>query len=172
MRPIALASAALVALLGAAVAQAPLTATATLRGPNGAEHGRVTLVDTPSGVLVQADLLGLPPGAHGFHFHERGACAPDFEAAGGHHDPDQSQHGFLSEDGPHAGDMPNLLVPESGSIQAQFINMMVALAPDQDGTLFDRDGSSIVIHAGADDYRSQPAGRSGARIACGVVQRR
>ena len=171
MRPIA-SVLALVSLLGAAAAQAPLTATVIMRGPTGAEHGRVTLVDTPSGVLVQADLTGLPPGTHGFHFHERGACAPNFEAAGEHHDPDESQHGFLSEVGPHAGDMPNLFVPETGSVEVQFINMMVALAPDDDGTLFDRDGSAVVIHAGADDYRSQPAGRSGARIACGVVQRR
>src|SRR5215207_3359169 len=103
-------------IAGTASAQDAITATVTLKGKDGTNHGTVTLTDTFSGVLLRAELKGLPPGPHGFHFHEKGVCAPDFAAAGGHFNPDEGKHGYLSEEGPHAGDLPNLMVPESGNV--------------------------------------------------------
>lgn len=148
---------------------APLTArdtlTATLHDPDGAEVGTVTLTGTPNGVLVRAELDGLPAGTHAFHLHETGACAPDFGAAGGHMNPGNWPHGLLDPDGPHAGDMPNVHVPESGALT---VEVFATGATIED--LTDDDGAAVVIHAGADDYRTDPAGAAGDRIACGVVE--
>ena len=158
---------------GAAVAQddAPLTAAATVKGADGADHGTATLTETPAGVLIEAELTGLPPGVHGFHFHETGECEPPFESAGGHYNPTMSDHGFTVEGGPHAGDMPNIHVPDTGALTIEVLNASVTLEEGAPETLFDDNGTALMIHAGADDYESQPAGDAGDRIACGVVER-
>jgi Cu/Zn superoxide dismutase len=91
-------------------------ATARLTAPDGADIGTVTLTETPNGVLLKAELRGLPQGEHGFHIHGKGACTPDFGAAGGHFAGGGGQHGYAAEDGPHAGDMPNIHVPASGEL--------------------------------------------------------
>jgi superoxide dismutase, Cu-Zn family len=150
-----------------AAAQDLLTARAELKDQQGRSVGNAVLYETPAGVLLQASFAGLPPGVHAFHIHETGACEPTFEAAGGHLSPDERSHGYLREDGPHAGDLPNIHVPETGNLQIEVLTLL----DDMDAQLFDDDGAALVIHEGADDYASQPAGDAGSPIACGVIER-
>jgi Cu-Zn family superoxide dismutase len=162
----------------AAAAQAPSNqsasapgARATLKDAQGKTIGEATLRDSPAGVLVRLDLQGVPPGTHAFHIHAVGKCdAPDFMTAGGHFNPATMKHGLLATGGPHAGDMPNLHVPADGKLSVEVLDANVTLAAGQK-SLFDTDGSALVVHATADDYTSDPAGNAGARIACGVVTR-
>jgi len=152
----------------AAPALAADTAHAVLKDKDGKEVGTVDLTDTPNGVLMHLDLTAVPPGDHGFHVHAVGKCEPpDFKSAGGHFNPDETKHGLMAADGPHAGDMPNLYVPESGKITLEVLAPLVTLKGDP--ALLDDDGSALVIHAAPDDYQSDPAGNAGDRIACGVV---
>ncbi|MFO7757299.1 MAG: superoxide dismutase family protein [Roseovarius sp.] len=152
--------------LGASAAVAE-DATAELQDTDGNMVGTVTLHEVPSGVLLHARLSGLPEGAHAFHVHETGECEPPFTSAGGHYDPEDAAHGIEAEDGPHAGDMPNIHVPASGELELEILNTFMEF----DDRLFDDDGTSIVIHEGPDDYVTDPAGDAGARIACGVIRR-
>lgn len=143
----------------------------TLHLADGREVGGVTLTQTTAGVLMTADLSGMPAGTHGIHFHAVGQCAaPDFASAGGHFNPAMKMHGLRSANGPHAGDLPNIHVPESGMLRVELIAPNVRLGAGP-GTLFDADGAAIVIHALADDYQTDPAGGSGSRIACAVLER-
>ncbi|OXT02526.1 hypothetical protein B7H23_06430 [Notoacmeibacter marinus] len=145
------------------------SATAALKGADGADHGSVMLKQTPNGVLLTLDLKDVPAGVHGFHIHETGKCAPDFKAAGGHF-AEGKDHGFLAEGGPHPGDMPNIHVDDSGALKQEVLNTRISLNEGEDGYLMDEDGSAILIHSGADDYQSQPSGDAGDRIACGVIE--
>jgi len=143
-------------------------ANAVLKDAQGAEVGRATLTTTPSGVLISLDLTALPAGEHAFHIHAVGKCEPpDFKSAGPHFNPDTTKHGLMNPEGPHAGDMPNLHVPESGKLQIEVLNPTVTLSAES--ALLDEDGSAVVIHAAADDYQTDPAGNAGDRIACGVI---
>jgi Cu-Zn family superoxide dismutase len=142
-------------------------ASASLSNADGGNVGSVTLTETPNGTLVHAKLEGLPPGTHAIHVHAVGECEPPFKSAGGHFDPEDNSHGFLSEDGMHAGDLPNIHVPNSGALEVEMLATEVAL----DDELFDDDGAAIVIHEKADDYKTDPAGDAGDRIACGVIER-
>jgi Cu-Zn family superoxide dismutase len=173
MKRIGMAVAVAAALMAApALAQNVMaTASAALKGPDGADLGSVSFTETSGGVLITAELTGLPPGVHGFHLHETGACTPDFGAAGGHYNPTGAEHGFNVAGGPHAGDMPNIHVPDSGDLVIEVLNANVTLNEGEEWTLFDDDGTALVIHAGADDYESQPSGDAGDRIACGVVEK-
>lgn len=155
---------------GAAGTPASLPARAELRTVDGQTVGVATLTDTPNGVLIQADLSNLPPGSHGMHVHEAGACTPTFDAAGGHFNPGNRAHGALVPAGMHAGDLPNIRVPESGRVQVEVLEPGVTLdsGPNR---LLDTDGAALVVHSSADDYSSQPAGNAGSRIACGVITR-
>jgi superoxide dismutase, Cu-Zn family len=143
-------------------------ASATLNNADGTKVGSVTLTETPNGVLLDVSLNGLAAGVHGFHIHQTGSCSPDFGAAGGHFAGGDKQHGLKVDGGPHAGDMPNIHVPESGALDIEIFNTAISFH-NGDGALFDNDGSAIVIHDGADDYESQPSGDAGSRIACGVI---
>lgn len=163
-------------LVGAssAGAQEARTAHAQLRAPDGTRVGEVTLRETPAyGVLLDIRFSDLAPGVHAFHIHETGQCeAPSFTSAGGHYAPRGNAHGALRVEGKHAGDLLNLQVPPSGGIQTQRLAQHVTLLEDAHNTLFDADGSAIVVHQGADDYQSQPSGDAGSRVACGVIERR
>jgi len=152
----------------AAPALAVDTASAVLKDASGKEVGAATLTVTPSGVLISLDLTAVPPREHGFHVHTTGKCEPpDFKSAGPHFNPDQTKHGFMNPEGPHAGDLPNLHVPADGKLQVEVLEPNVTLSGE--APLLDADGSALVIHAGADDYKTDPAGNSGDRIACGVI---
>jgi Cu-Zn family superoxide dismutase len=157
-----------VAFALASPALAADTASTTLKDKDGKEVGQVALTRTPNGVLMNVTLTGVAPGEHAFHVHTVGKCeAPDFKSAGPHFNPDQTKHGVMSPEGPHSGDMPNLHVPDSGKLQVEILNTLVSL--DEDAALLDDDGSALVVHATADDYKTDPAGNAGDRIACGVV---
>jgi superoxide dismutase, Cu-Zn family len=152
----------------AAPAVAVDKASAVLKDVNGKEVGRAELTNTPSGVLIRLDLSGIPQGDHAFHVHAVGKCdAPDFKSAGAHFNPDETKHGLMNAEGPHAGDMPNLHVPESGKLAVEVLDELLTL--DAEHALLDEDGSALIIHADADDYRTDPAGNAGDRIACGIV---
>ncbi|MCP5364787.1 MAG: superoxide dismutase family protein [Hyphomicrobiales bacterium] len=147
--------------------QAAQEAKAQMRDANGTDVGTVTLKTTPHGTLLSAQLTGMPEGTHAFHVHAVGQCEPPFKSAGGHFNPTGKEHGILNPAGPHAGDMPNIHVPASGALDIEVLVTDLAL----DDALFDDDGASIVIHQGADDYVTDPAGSAGPRIACGVIER-
>ena len=158
----------------AAVGAAPgdgLIATADLRNTQGASVAMATLVQDGDDVEITINATNLPPGTHGFHLHETGTCTPpDFTSAGGHFAPMSRHHGFQSPNGPHAGDLPNLEVGADGTARVTVENERVTLT-EGPTSLFDADGTALVIHGGPDDYRTDPSGNSGARIACGVVTR-
>jgi superoxide dismutase, Cu-Zn family len=164
---IVFAIAALAAAPALAQEEGASSAQASLIGAEGEEIGTAEFTSTPVGVLIRAELSGLPPGEHGFHIHETGACEPPFESAGGHYNPTDAQHGFLVEGGPHAGDMPNIHVPDSGELTIEVLNPFIRL---EAGEIYDDDGSALLVHSGADDYQSQPSGDAGDRIACGVIE--
>ena len=146
------------------------TASAEIMDSDGQSLGMVTLTQGPQGVLVSADLSGLPPGGHAFHIHAVGACSPDFSAAGGHFGPEDESHGFMYSTDMHAGDLPNIYVGADGTVQADAFTDDITLATEDVRSLFDADGSAIIVHANPDDY-GEDSGVAGSRIACGVINR-
>ena len=149
----------------------PAAARAVLRNAKGEDIGLATLRTAHRGILIRIEARGLPPGPLGMHFHAVGRCEPPFESAGVHFNPGSRAHGLTARRGAHAGDMPNLIVPASGEVSVEIVNPAVSLRTGPRNTLFDADGTALVIHAGPDDHHTDPAGNSGARIACGVVER-
>jgi Cu-Zn family superoxide dismutase len=145
------------------------TAKATLKDASGKEVGQAALEQTPHGVLIKLSLKGAAPGEHAFHVHAVGKCEPPFTSAGGHFNPGAKKHGLEATEGAHAGDMPNLHIPASGELVIEIANPAISLVKGQSNTVFDADGSALVIHAGADDYKSDPTGNAGDRIAYGVI---
>lgn len=142
-------------------------AMAVLSGTDGAEIGSVSLIENVEGASIEVTATGLS-GSHGFHIHQTGDCsAEDFTSAGGHLNPQDKEHGSQNPAGKHLGDMPNLESDENGTATASLqLEYDVALLK---AWVFDDDGAAIVIHAGPDDYQSDPAGDAGPRIACGVL---
>jgi Cu-Zn family superoxide dismutase len=146
-------------------------AMADLKTPTGEVVGQATFTQQADGVMLMAEVKGLPAGEHGIHVHEVGKCdAPDFMSAGGHYNPAAKQHGLENPMGAHAGDMPNLTVGGDGTGEFEFMLKGVTLESGT-GTLFKQDGTALVIHAAADDEKTDPSGNSGARIACGVIMK-
>ena len=147
---------------------------ATFESAAGEPRGTALLWQDPTNLVhVELQLSGLPPGEHGIHFHAVAKCeggATAFSTAGAHYNPIGRQHGLSNPAGPHAGDAPNITVAADGTAKTNFTTDRVTLT-DGSTTLFDADGSAIVIHAAADDQMSQPAGNSGARIACGTLRK-
>lgn len=146
------------------------TASGKFVGAKGEDLGTATLTQTPSGVLIRAELKGLPPGEKGFHIHGTGQCEPPFTSAGGHFNPTGKKHGLQAPDGPHAGDMPNIHIPASGELTVDVLNTFVTLEPDRPNSLIGGKGTALMVHAGHDDHASDPAGDAGARIACAVIR--
>jgi Cu-Zn family superoxide dismutase len=159
-----------VALTGIAVAQDKQTAAANFVGADGKENGRAQLTAAATGgVLIELEVSGLPANKWvGFHVHETGKCdaATHHESAGKHFNPTNAEHGLLAAKGPHAGDMPNQYVGQDGVLKAQVFDGMVSLDGKDNGIR----GRALMIHANSDDYRSQPSGDAGARLACAVIK--
>ncbi len=169
MRRMLIANAAVLVLAGCATASGDgrgTAASAELNLSSGSSAGRATISERDGAVRLRVEATGLAPGVHGIHIHSVGRCdPPDFTTAGPHLNPAGRQHGRDNPQGMHQGDLPNLTVGTDGrgSIDALVPGATSAAA------LLDADGSAIVIHAAPDDYRTDPSGNSGARIACGVL---
>lgn len=145
-------------------------AAAALLSADGSQKGSATVVETGEGLQVTITAIGLPPGTHAAHIHTTGACtAPDFASAGGHWNPMKKQHGKDNPQGMHMGDMPNILLGTDGSGELQFTIPGGKLTTG-DMPLLDADGAAVVIHAAADDMKTDPTGNAGGRIACGVLK--
>ena len=144
-------------------------ATAELKDKDGKAVGIATFRESGSGVTVNLDVKGLTPGLHAVHVHAVGKCeAPDFTSAGGHFNPAQKKHGHKSAEGAHAGDLPNMLVAKDGTGRFEAFTDGMTLRPGAT-SVFDKDGSALVIHVGVDDYATDPTGNAGDRAACGII---
>ncbi len=163
--------AAVLALSGPAFAKTRATATAEIVDAQGAVIGEAKLTQlNDNKVKVHAKVAGLEPGNHGIHFHSAGLCEPlAFASAGAHFNPGGAKHGLHNPEGPHAGDLPNLKVRKNGVGVLRGKTDRVSLLPGPK-SLFDTDGSALVVHAAEDDQVTDPTGNSGARIACGAIQ--
>ena len=165
----ALLLAALAVSVAAARDNGALRASATLVDPAGNVLGEAKFTEDAAGMLhVNVKVKGISPGLHGIHLHAVGSCSPDFAAAGGHHNPLVRQHGLNNPHGAHGGDLPNLVANDAGNGRLNATSDRATLSAGLT-SLFDGDGSSLIIHAGEDDQLTDPTGNSGGRIACGVI---
>jgi Cu-Zn family superoxide dismutase len=152
-------------------ASAQMPVKAELHDGQGTSVGTAEFSAAPKGVSIKLDLMNLPPGAHGIHIHAAAKCeGPAFTTAGGHLNPDMKHHGLDNPDGPHAGDMPNITVAADGTAKTTVVAPGVTMGDDPH-SIFSNGGTAIVIHGMADDMKSDPAGNSGPRIACGVISK-
>ena len=166
MRKLILIASAAVALAGCAAVEPSGGSPMPLVNALGAPIGTVRAWQTAGGVSFHIEAAGLPHGLHGLHLHSVGRCdPPDFTSANAHWNPAGKQHGLSNPAGPHAGDLPNVEVAANGVLSATVTVAGASLA-----ALLDADGSALVLHAAPDDYRTDPSGNSGARIACAVIR--
>ena len=153
---------------GVVMAQAPLKV--EMKNAKGESVGVATITEKKgAGVEIALDLKGLPAGEHALHFHMTPKCeGPDFTSAGGHFNPTAKKHGMQNPEGPHAGDMSNFTVTAAGTAKTTVSDANVTLGAGAN-SLFANGGTALMVHAAADDMKSDPAGNAGARIACGVI---
>ena len=136
----------------------------------GNEIGTVSFAESGDGVTISIQAEGLPPGVKGIHVHETGVCTPpDFTSAGSHFNPTHKEHGFDNPKGFHLGDLPNIEVDANGKVSAEVTTAEFTMKPGAANSILDNDGSALVIHEKADDYKTDPSGNSGVRIACGAI---
>lgn len=143
--------------------------TVAIVGNDGSQLGTVLLQEEPSGVMLSLEVAGMEPGMSAVHLHEKGDCsASDFTSAGGHWNPEGNQHGRDNPQGAHLGDLANIVIGEDGSGESRYLLAGASLSGNPP-MIDDADGTALVIHAGPDDYQTDPAGDAGARVACAVV---
>jgi len=163
------AAAGLSLIVGCSTATPGSRASAELKDKDGKVVAMAMLSERPGGVLIRVEATGLTPGLHGVHVHAVGKCdSPAFTSAGGHFNPANKKHGLKSTDGAHAGDLPNMLVAKDGTGRFEALTDLITLRAGS-LSVFDTDGSAIVVHAGADDTTPDPTGNSGDRVACGPI---
>ncbi len=151
-------------------APSAIRAQASLKDAKGEVVGLAEFTEQRQAVRIDVKVLKIAAGKHGIHIHQVGKCdAPAFTTASTHFNPDGKKHGQLVKDGPHAGDLENLVVGENGTAQQTFFNFNVSLAPGSSISLLKSDGTALVIHKDPDDEKTDPTGNSGDRIACGVI---
>jgi superoxide dismutase, Cu-Zn family len=182
IRTILMTGAAAVIAVSLGAANAADMAHAVMKDKQGKEVGHVELTATKEGVRLRVSLKGMPAGERAFHIHETGKCeAPSFKSAGGHFNPDKERHGGSGVSQPragtvglttqgHAGDMPNLKIPQNGQLTLEIMNAEITLENGKPNSVFQPGGTAIVIHQGGDDYKTDPDGAAGERIACGVIE--
>jgi len=145
-------------------------ATTTLANATGQNAGSADIVQSGAGAVLRVRIIGQSAGVHGIHLHTTGKCdAPGFTSAGGHLNPSGHQHGNLNPAGPHVGDLPNIVAAPDGSGMVE--SPLTGTSAEILANMFDADGTAIVLHAGPDDYKTDPSGNSGGRIACGIFIR-
>ena len=158
-------------LFGSALFAADKPVTVSLKDSMGKDVGTAKISDGAGGkgAKIALNLTGLPPGQHAVHIHGVAKCeGPAFTTAGGHFNPENKKHGLMNPDGHHAGDMPNFTVKPNGTAKVTVVDPDVTLG-DGPNSIFTGGGTALMVHAAADDMKTDPAGNAGARIACGTI---